>query len=98
MSDDPSFQLPEPSAPSSYPEVEARPELVSVKRCRFEIPMRYSADAYVGWLTTDSLVNTLDDESKRGFLDDIRRLIDSKYDGRVERNFVYEVMAAASAS
>src|SRR5262249_40196206 len=94
MSNDPDFQLPEPSTPQSYPELESRPEFASVERRRFEIPMRYTTDAYVGWLTTDSLVNTLDDEPRLGFLKDIRRLIDSNYNGTVERNFVYEVISA----
>jgi hypothetical protein len=47
---------------------------------------------------TDSLVNSLDDHSRRGFLEDIERLIESKYNGTVARNFVYEVIAAQRTS
>ena len=46
----------------------------------------------MGWLKTDSLVLSLDPQSRRGFLNDIAALIDRKYDGRVARNFVYEVI------
>ena len=77
-----------------YPELENRPEFSHVVRRRFEIPKAYSAASYIGWLTTDSLVNTLDEESRRGFLHDIEQLIDAKYHGTVVRNFVYELIAA----
>jgi hypothetical protein len=60
--------------------------------------MTYSTESYVGWLRTDSLVNTLDDTSRRGFLQDIETLIESKYHGSVTRNFVYEVIAAQRTS
>jgi hypothetical protein len=33
-------------------------------------------------------------QSRQGFRQDIEALIDTKYDGRVSRNFVYEVIAA----
>jgi hypothetical protein len=52
----------------------------------------------IGWLTTDSLVNTLDDESRRGVLEDIETLIESKYHGTVTRNYVYEVATAQRSS
>jgi len=56
--------------------------------------MRHTTTSYIGWLTTDSLVNTLDDEAKRGFLSDMQQLIESRYDGNVSRNYVYEVITA----
>src|SRR5260370_1842636 len=72
MSDDPTFQPPEPDdTPTMYPELDQFWTFSSVERRRFEIPMTYSAASYVGWLTTDSLVNTLDHESRRGFLQHI---------------------------
>jgi hypothetical protein len=77
-----------------YPELEEWPEFGRVQRHRFEIPRRHTTDSYVGWLKTDSLVSSLDPQSRQGFLSDIKALIDSKYDGSVARNFVYEVIAA----
>jgi SAM-dependent methyltransferase len=96
LSDDPFFEPTAPEdAPLMYPELEESPEFGTVQRHRFEIPRRHTTDSYVGWLKTDSLVSSLDPTSRRGFLNDIAVLIDSKYDGRVARNFVYEVIAAA---
>jgi SAM-dependent methyltransferase len=95
LSDDPLFEPPAPEdAPVMYPELEERPEFGRVQRHRFEIPRRHTTDSYVGWLKTDSLVSSLDPPSRRGFLNDMEALIDSKYDGAVARNFVYEVIAA----
>jgi SAM-dependent methyltransferase len=99
LSDDPFFQPTAPAdAPTVYPELGELQEFSSVERDRFEIPMRYSTASYVGWLRTDSLVNSLDDEARRGFLQDIEQLIDSKYHGTVARNFVYDVTVARRAS
>jgi SAM-dependent methyltransferase len=95
LSDDPFAEPTAPKdAPVMYPELEERPDFGSVQRHRFEIPRRYTTDSYVGWLRTDSLVASLDPPSRQGFLDDIGALIDSKYDGEMSRNFVYEVIAA----
>jgi hypothetical protein len=57
--------------------------------------MQHTTETYVGWLATDSMVNTLDDGARRGFLDDIARVIESGYGGSVARNFVYELVVAA---
>ena len=95
LSDDPFFEPTTPEdAPVMYPELEEQPEFVGVQRHRFEIPRRHTTDSYVGWLKTDSLVSSLDPASREGFLNDIAALIDTKYDGGVSRNFVYEVIAA----
>jgi SAM-dependent methyltransferase len=95
LSDDPFFELTAPEdAPVMYPELEDRPEFERVQRHRFEIPTRHTTASYLGWLKTDSLVLSLDPESRRGFLNDIESLIETKYDGRVARNFVYDVIAA----
>jgi hypothetical protein len=40
------------------------------------------------------MVNSLDDEARRGFLHDIATLIETEYDGAVARNFVYELITA----
>jgi SAM-dependent methyltransferase len=99
LSDDLSSQLPTPdNVPTMYPDLEHLPAFRSVVRRYFEIPMRYSTASYIGWLRTDSLVNSLDDTSRRGFLQDIARLIESKYNGEVVRNYVYEVIVAQRAS
>jgi SAM-dependent methyltransferase len=98
LSPDASFRPPEPDAvAASYPELDARPEFGSVARQRFEIPMAHTTETYVGWLRTDSMVNTLDDDARRGFLDDIANLTAARYGGSVVRNFVYEVIVAKRA-
>ena len=56
--------------------------------------MRHSTASYVGWLRTDSLVNSLDPAARSGFLHDIERLIASGHQGTIERNFVYDVIVA----
>ncbi len=78
LSDDPSFEPPAPKdAPIMYAELEDQPEFGAVQRHRFEIPRRHTTDSYVGWLKTDSLVSSLDPESRQGFLNDIETLIDT---------------------
>jgi SAM-dependent methyltransferase len=95
MSDDPSYQLPEPDdVAGMYPELDGLAGFGPVARHRLELPMSHTTASYVGWLTTDSLVNSADAASRRGFLDDIQRLIDSEFDGAVARNFLYEVIVA----
>jgi SAM-dependent methyltransferase len=95
LSDDPFFQPPTPAdAPIMYPEFDGRSEYGSVERRRFEIPRHHTAESYVGWLRTDSMVATLDQESREGFLSDIGQLIMTRYDGVVSRNFLYEVITA----
>jgi SAM-dependent methyltransferase len=93
-----SFQPPTPeNVPILYPELAHVPAFRSVERRHFEIPRNHSTAAYIGWLSTDSLVNSLNDESRRGFLQDIARLIESRYHGEVVRNFVYEIIVAQCA-
>jgi hypothetical protein len=80
-----------------YPELDHLPEFRAVARHRYEIPRSYSTAAYVGMLKTDSLINSLDDASRRGFLEDIEHLTESNYSGEVARNYVYEVITAQRA-
>jgi trans-aconitate methyltransferase len=95
LSTDPTFQPPAPDdLPATFPELDQRPEFQAVERQRLEIPMLHTTESYVGWLSTDSLVNTLDQTTRRRFLDDIGHLIRSRYNGTVVRNFVYEVTSA----
>jgi SAM-dependent methyltransferase len=99
LSDDPFFQPTTPeNAPIMYPELDQLPEFRAVERHRYEIPRSYSTAAYIGMLRTDSLINSLSDESRRGFLEDIERLIESNYSGEVARNYVYEVITAQRTS
>jgi SAM-dependent methyltransferase len=96
MSDDPSFEQPGPDeVDAMYPELDALGEFGPVERHRLELATSYSTDSYVGHLTTDSMVNSVDAASRRAFLDAVRRLIDSEFDGAVARNFVYEVILAS---
>jgi SAM-dependent methyltransferase len=96
LSDDPFFQPSAASdAPVMYPELDDRPEFGPVCRNRFEIPRQHSAASYVGWLKTDSLIASLDQKAREGFLTDIGELIDTEFHGRVSRNFLYEVITAA---
>ena len=99
LSDDPFFRPLAPAeVPTMFPELEHLPQFSAVERHQFEIPRAHSAESYVGWLNTDSLILTLDEDSRRGFLHDIYQLIDSSYHGQVSRNFVYEVTVAQRAS
>jgi SAM-dependent methyltransferase len=99
LSDDPFFQpTTAADAPVMYPELNERPDFESVQRHRFEIPRHHTTESYVGWLKTDSLILSLDEPARQGFLSDIEKLIDSKYDGAVSRNFLYEVIAAQRKS
>lgn len=98
LSDDTPFELPDPNtSPDTYPDLNERPEFSSVERHRFEIARRYTATSYVGWLRTDSLVNSVDRESRRGLLEEIEHLITSRYNGSVERSFLHEVIVARRA-
>ena len=95
LSDDPFFQPPAPAdAPVMYPELDAQPGFRSVRRRRFEIPRQHTTESYVGWLRTDSLILSLNDQARAGFLNDIAALINGKYGGSAARNFVYEVITA----
>ena len=99
LSDDSFFEPSAPAdAPAMYPELDQLPEFRSVERQRFEAARNLSTASYLGWLSTDSLVLSLDDESRRGFLQDVKLLIESKYHGAAARNFVYEVIVAERAS
>lgn len=48
----------------------------------------------MGLLSTDSLILTLPAPAQDGFLTDIRTLIDSRYEGHVSRDYLYELVAA----
>jgi SAM-dependent methyltransferase len=99
LSDDHFFQPTTPeNAPIMYPELDQWPEFRAVVRHRYEIPRSYSTAAYIGMLRTDSLINSLSEEPRHGFLEDIEHLIELNYSGEVARNYVYEVITAQRAS
>jgi hypothetical protein len=77
-----------------YPDLDQRPEFRLVRRQRFEIPRQFTTETYVGWLMTDSLVSSIEDDARQGFLNDIEHLVDAKYQGTVSRNWVYEIITA----
>jgi SAM-dependent methyltransferase len=93
LSDDPFFQPPTvEDAPIMYPELDDRPEFGPVRRDRFEIARQHTAESYLGWLKTDSLIATLDADARDGFLNDVGHLVDTGFQGTVSRNFLYEVI------
>jgi SAM-dependent methyltransferase len=99
LSDDPFFKpTTAADAPVMYPELDQRPEFGRVRRHRFEIPRQHTTESYVGWLQTDSLISELGEAPRQRFLHDIARLIDTRYDGSVARNFVYEIISAPRAA
>lgn len=55
---------------------------------------RFTADEYIGLLRTDSLILTLPEPGREGFLSDLRSLIEAEYTGMVSRTFVYEIVVA----
>ena len=95
LSDDPFFRPTNAEdAPIMYPELNEQPEFGPLRRHRFEIPRQHTAESYLGWLRTDSLVATLDPDARDGFLNDIGHLIETEFQGTVSRNFLYEVITA----
>ncbi len=94
LSDDPEFMPPTPSELSPiYPEIDIDGRFTDVHRQRFPVLRAYTTDAYVGLLQTDSLILGMESEADRqGFLSDIRALIDGEFEGRVVRQYVYEVV------
>jgi SAM-dependent methyltransferase len=94
LSDDPSFEPTIPDAPLMHTDLDHRPEFADLTRHRFEADRSFTSDEYIGLLETDSLVNGVDQQSRQGFLDDIRQVVDASYDGSITRRYVHEVIAA----
>ena len=98
LSDDPAWRLPEANGlPFMHPELEDLGVFDSVVRRRHEACVEFTTQAHVGMLRTDSLVLTLDEPARQGFLSDIAHLIDARYGGSVRRSYLYEVIAAHRA-
>jgi len=49
-------------------------------------------------LRTDSLVSSLGDDARQGFLTDIGHLVETKYRGIVSRNWLYEIITTQKAT
>jgi len=97
LSNDPFFEPTAPAdAPTMYAELDHRSEFVCVQRHRFEAPVRFTSESYVGLLGTDSLILALDETSRNGFLADIAQLIESGYGGELSRHYLYEVVVACT--
>jgi len=84
--------------PLAYPELESQPRFDHVQRQCFQIPRPLTAESYVGWLKTYSLVNNLAVGTRQRFLDEIRELICTKYENSVIRNIQYEITSAQRVS
>ncbi len=80
--------------PAMYPDIDRCHDFAQVERRRIRRTIGYTTDQYVGLLSTDSLILTLPAPAQDGFLTDIRTLIDSRYEGRVSRDYLYELVAA----
>ena len=95
LSTDPDWRAPHPhELGDTYPDIDACPAFTAVTRHRIPCPQRFTTAEYVGLLRTDSLVLTLPEPDRPGFLADMRTLIDSEFGGMVRRGFVYEVVTA----
>ena len=95
LSTDPAWHLPYAhELESMYEDIDHCPAFAVVTRRRIACTRRLTTAEYVGLLQTDSLVLTLSEPDRQGFLADMRALIDSKYGGAVQRGFVYEVVTA----
>jgi SAM-dependent methyltransferase len=95
LAEDLSFRPPTAEeTPAGYPEVESQQEFDAVERHRFASLRQYTAESYAGLLRTDSLVLTLDEPQRTGFVDDIGALIETHYGGEVARQYIYEVVVA----
>ena len=77
-----------------YPDIDRCNDFAQVERRRIRRTICYTTDQYVGLLSTDSLILTLPAPAQDGFLTDIRTLIDSRYEGHVSRDYLYELVAA----
>lgn len=94
LSHDPDWRPPDAhEAPHMYPDIDACPTFWTVERHRVPKTLTYTRDEYV-WaqLRTDSLILTLPQPDREGFLADIAQLIDMHYDGVVSRDYLYEVV------
>jgi SAM-dependent methyltransferase len=95
LSTDPHWRPPlEYEIPTLYQDIDQCAAFLTVERRRLRMTRHFNTDDYVGLLRTDSLILTLPEPDREGFLEDLHRLIETEYDGMVSRTFVYEIVAA----
>lgn len=81
-----------------YTDIDECPAFSRVDRLRILKTVHFTTDEYVGLLHTDSLVLTLSPPKREGFLADIATLIDSRYGGKIARDYLYEMVVAQKTS
>lgn len=92
---DPNFELPLPDdVPDRWPELASQAGFTDIERRRFDDVKRYTAASYVGMLSTQSNVNSLGTVSREKFLECIRNLVETEFQGSVERRYLYQVVSA----
>lgn len=79
--------------PAMYQDIDQCTDFAFVERYRIRKTRSFTTDQYVGLLQTDSLILTLSEPCRDGFLNDMRTLIDAHYAGVVSRTFIYEIVA-----
>ena len=95
LSTDPDGHLPYAhELEAMYEDIDHCPAFVAVTRRRIPCAQHFTTTKYIGLLGTDSLILTLSEPDRQGFLADMRTLIDSEFGGMVRRGFVYEVVTA----
>ena len=91
----PSFKPnPPESLPSSNDELGNSSEFQEVRLQQLVHERRYSAAEYCDLLSTFSDIRAWDEKARSGFLECIRPLIDSRFNGSVARKDVYRVWLA----
>lgn len=78
--------------PTMYRDIDECAQFAAVERHYIPLTLEFTRDEYVGLLRTDSLILTLTEQSREGFLADIAALIDSHYAGVIARDFMYEIV------
>lgn len=98
LSTDPYFHLPEASlVRTKYQDIDECPDFSTVERHYIPKTRTFTLDEYVGLLQTDSLILALPHAARDGFLTDIAELIDTRYEGVIARDFLYEVTVGRKA-
>ncbi|NUR41393.1 MAG: methyltransferase domain-containing protein [Streptomyces sp.] len=86
--------LPEEEIPSATREWEDSPDFEDVTVTRFRQDITYTADEYIDVLLTYSGHRALREDLRRGLLDCIRGLIETRYEGRVTKRYLHDLITA----
>lgn len=96
LSDEPDFEPPRAAdLPPCYPEIEDHPAFGDVRRRRLQAEIDFDTGAHIAMLRTDSLILSLDEPDRSDFLTEMAELIDTHYQGKLTRAYVYEVVTAS---